>query len=90
MAVEEWHEFDDYRFQETLHGPNVERQCADCGGHCYSIPDYHHPRCEECSMKVRGVPRPVDRIQFIERPHRPSQGPGLSGYVNQEKRREKP
>lgn len=68
MAIGEWHEFaDGSRFQETLHGPNVERECVDCGGQCYSIPDYPDPRCERCSIVLHGAVNVVDRLAYRKR-----------------------
>lgn len=53
MAAGDWHQLPDgTRFQETLHGPNIERECIDCGHFCYAIPDWPVPRCEKCLRKV--------------------------------------
>lgn len=74
MAIGDWHEFaDGYRFQETLHGPNVERSCIDCGHVCYSIPGWPEPRCEECSIAHHGALRPVDRMKLQDRGKRKGQ-----------------
>lgn len=62
MAAGDWHEIGGYRFQETLHGPNIERTCVDCGHICYSIPGYLTPRCEVCAQNHRDAMRPVDRM----------------------------
>lgn len=48
MAEGDWHQIGDYRFRETLHGPNVTRQCIDCDRVCYATPDYPTPRCGLC------------------------------------------
>lgn len=52
MAVGDWHELNGYRFQETLFGPMVQRDCVDCGKTCYATIAWPDPRCEKC-IKAR-------------------------------------
>lgn len=56
MAQGDWHEFaHGYRFQETLHGPNVEHECVDCGLLCYAAIDWPTARCEKCLKRKHGM-----------------------------------
>lgn len=53
MAAGDWHQRGDgTRFQETVQGPNIERQCIDCGLTVSGTPDYPAPRCEKCLKKI--------------------------------------
>lgn len=78
MAVGDWHQVGNYGFRETLHGPMVQRECADCGARCYATPEAVDPRCLDCARGFRGVaPASVKplRQRFLR------VAPGLSGDV---------
>lgn len=65
MAVGDWHQSGTYRFQETEHGPNVGRDCVDCGEITYGTPDAPSPRCGRCLFAFYEIP--ADRLQFRTR-----------------------
>lgn len=73
MAVGDWHALDGgrYQFRETLHGPNVESSCVDCGARVYvvqptgrigagGLPEdtgsTAHARCSTCGRRHHGAP----------------------------------
>jgi hypothetical protein len=69
MSVSQINEFrrrvtfgDGYSFEPTLHGPNNEHRCVDCGGVCYAVPECVNARCEKCSQARAGV---GDRLRFV-------------------------
>ncbi len=77
MAVGDVHRINDYEFVETLHGPNVERQCVDCGKRVYGTPDAVGVRCERHAKLHLGVPlgmRPKVRSRYL------SEGPSLATW----------
>lgn len=79
MAVGDIHKINDYVFQETLHGPNVEKACVVCGERAYGTPDRDDQMCQPCSVNVFGAKPTIVRV-LGERP-RPRylrQGPGLA------------
>lgn len=49
------HRLNGYEFEQTLHGPNVERTCVGCGDRCYGTPEYPDPRCGDCWLVFVGV-----------------------------------
>lgn len=57
------HNLNGYVFTETMHGPNIERACVDCGRTCYSVPDWPNPRCGTCLAKHCGVVRTITRVR---------------------------
>lgn len=84
-TVGTWHEFaDGYRFQETLHGPNVEHRCVDCGGRCYAIPDCATARCEPCARRRVGATHAPFSQRSGGPPRYLSQGPSLAETRAQE------
>lgn len=87
MAIGDIHTFEDgYSFQETLHGPNVERRCVDCGERAHATPDCAEPRCQVCLVRLHGAKSAVERV-IGEGKRLPAQGPGAAGEMNQEARR---
>ena len=67
MSVGDVHNLNGYHFEETLHGPNVERTCVDCADVCYSVPDWPDPRCGRClAINVGALPG-VDRLALRDR-----------------------
>lgn len=78
MAVGDVHKVNDYVFTETMHGPNVEHKCIDCGGRAYGVPDRSDHRCQPCSQKFFGAKSPMQRVlgeNFGKKI--PALGPGL-------------
>lgn len=87
MAIGDIHTFENgYSFQETLHGPNVEHRCVDCGERAHATPDCAQPRCQECLVRLHGAKSTVERVRG-EGKRLPAYGPGASGEMNQAARR---
>jgi hypothetical protein len=77
MAVGDVHDINGYVFTETLHGPNVEKVCIDCGGRAYGIPERDDHRCQPCSVTFHGAKSTLERV-LGEGKRTPRLGPGLA------------
>lgn len=89
MAVGDIHNINGYVFQETLHGPNVEKVCVACGERAYGTPDRDDHMCQPCSAAAFGAKPPVVRV-LGERPRSRylREGPGLAEARAKENRGE--
>ncbi len=79
MAVGDIHDINGYVFEETLHGPNVEKECTVCGGRAYGVPDRDDHVCQPCSVVAFGALPTTVRV-LGERPRSRflREGPGLA------------
>jgi hypothetical protein len=79
MAVGDNHDINGYVFEETLHGPNVEKVCVNCGERAYGIPSRDDQLCQPCSVMTFGAKPTIVRV-LGERPRSRylRQGPGLA------------
>lgn len=79
MAIGDVHKINDYVFQETLHGPNIEKSCTVCGDRAYGTPGRDDQLCQPCSVVTFGARSTVVRV-LGERPRSRylRQGPGLA------------
>lgn len=83
MAVGDTHNINGYVFTETEHGPNVERQCIECGKRAYATPDATDVRCLDHARACRNVP-PVSVKPKRRRFLRERGAAGLTGDVAHE------
>jgi hypothetical protein len=80
------HDVNGYVFEETLHGPNVEKVCIVCGNRAYGIPGRDDHMCQPCSLSAFGAIPTVVRILGVRpRPRYLREGPGLAEARAKEK-----
>lgn len=79
MAVGDIHNINGYVYEETLHGPNVEHKCIDCGARAYGIPGRDDHRCQPCTQQFHGAKTPTERV-LGEGKRTPRRGPGLAEW----------
>jgi hypothetical protein len=79
MAVGDIHDINGYVFEETLHGPNVEKACTVCGERAYGTPDRDDHICQPCAVITFGAKPTIVRV-LGERPRSRflREGPGLA------------